>query len=443
MTENETSTVFVVCLCVLALTGGICYIAVSPQFGERSAAESTPSSATVGSEERLHRLHGAGLTGENVTVGIVDVTEFDRSQSNLSERVVVSRTFESDKSVGVSLDRRSNTHGTSVASIVARTAPDSKLYLATVDSPEGYERAVEWFLRANVDIVVTPVSFYGKPGDGSSRVARLATRATERGVVFVAPDGNLARGQWSGRYQSGRNESGATGVHQFGNDERNYLRGDTGTVTLWLSWDDAHRNEAFTAELYRTTEDGTRLVARSQPYTADTTPNERLTAHVGSGTYFVVVRGPRNETTARVTLESSTHGLQFTTPERSVTAPATGQLLSVGAYDQQAERLEPFSSRGPTDDGRLGVDVVAPSRHRVAGQEEPFVGTSAAAAYVGGVAALLLDADPTLEPWEVERRLERTATDVGKTGIDTSTGYGRVEPVAAVGNGTVKSAFDS
>ncbi|WP_224335628.1 S8 family serine peptidase [Haloprofundus halobius] len=436
MAEPDRSTIVVVSLCVLLLTGAISYVAVSPQFEERATEGVVQSTSTTsGSDDRLHRLHEAGITGENVSVGIVDVTGFDARRSNLGERVVASRTFDSGTPSGARPTSRSNAHGTAVASVVARTAPDSKLYFATVDSPESYERAVEW-LTANADVIVAPVSFYGQPGDGTSTVARTATRATERGVVFVAPTGNLARGRWSGEYEAARNETETTGTHQFGDGERNYLRGDGDTVNLWLSWDDAHRDEEFTAELYRTDERGTRLVARSQPYTGDSVPNERLTAHLDTGTHFVVVRGPRNGSTARITLESPTHSFESATPERSITAPATGRVLSVGAYDRRAGRLEPFSSRGPTVDGRLGVDVVAPSRHRVAGRDDPFVGTSAAAAYVGGVAALLLDADPTYEPWEVERRLERTATDVGEAGIDVSTGYGRVDPVRAVDNDT-------
>lgn len=62
----------------------------------------------------------------------------------------------------------------------------------------------------------------------------------------------------------------------------------------------------------------------------------------------------------------------------------------------------------------------------------PLSGTSFSAPYVTGVAALLLSMDPTLTPDELEAVLEATATDVGPRGRDVDSGFGLVNPAAAV-----------
>src|SRR5215831_14944511 len=47
-----------------------------------------------------------------------------------------------------------------------------------------------------------------------------------------------------------------------------------------------------------------------------------------------------------------------------------------------------------------------------------FFGTSVAAAHAAGVAALLLQAKPSLAPAQVYQRLENTAIDMGAPGFD-------------------------
>jgi hypothetical protein len=61
-----------------------------------------------------------------------------------------------------------------------------------------------------------------------------------------------------------------------------------------------------------------------------------------------------------------------------------------------------------------------------------FFGTSAAAPHVAGVAALLLQAKPTLTPAKVYRSLENTAIDMDVAGFDNNSGFGFVQADAAL-----------
>ena len=61
-----------------------------------------------------------------------------------------------------------------------------------------------------------------------------------------------------------------------------------------------------------------------------------------------------------------------------------------------------------------------------------FFGTSAAAPHAAAVAALMLQADPTLTPTEVYDQLESTALDIGPAGVDNVTGAGVINAYDAI-----------
>ncbi len=122
----------------------------------------------------------------------------------------------------------------------------------------------------------------------------------------------------------------------------------------------------------------------------------------------------------------------------TVASPGTSpMLITVGASDDGGtvatgdDVVAPFSGRGPTPDGIAKPDLVAPGRRivslrspgsyldellpervvTVGGQSEYFrlTGTSMATAVVAGVAALLVEKDPSLTPDQVKRILTSSA----------------------------------
>lgn len=133
----------------------------------------------------------------------------------------------------------------------------------------------------------------------------------------------------------------------------------------------------------------------------------------------------------------------------SIGSPAAASsALTVGAMADTGEggfHLAPFSSRGPTLDGRIKPDVVAPgvgitSTKLVSGYE-PRSGTSMAAPFVAGVAALMLDANPSLMPQQLKNMIMGTAVDWGRggdntvagtAGPDIDFGAGRLDAYAAI-----------
>lgn len=406
----------VVIVGVLVVTATIGTIALGPTNG---GADSVAAGAFP------DRVHAAGVTGENVTVGVIDATGFDTDRPRLSRAVAATAAFRT--AGGAELVGRVG-HGTATAVTVARIAPDAELYLATVDSAAAFVNAVSWLREQDVDVIVAPVTFLGRPGTGRSPVARAAARAVADGIVFVAPTGNVRGGHWEGTYAPVKD-----GTLGFAGGARNPLVGEQAgdRLRVWLSWDRRHADQNFTLELYRADGRGGELVARSRPV-GDRVPNARLDAELGPGEYFLTIRGPDEPGDARLELVSPTHEFQYGQANGSVLPPAVGRgVLGVGGLDPRDGQVEPFSARGPSRDGRRAVDLVAPDRLTSRATEGPFVGSSAAAAYTAGVVALLLDAGAQ-SPRAIQRRLARTASDVGPPGPDRLAGYGRVDPIAAV-----------
>ena len=101
-------------------------------------------------------------------------------------------------------------------------------------------------------------------------------------------------------------------------------------------------------------------------------------------------------------------------------------MVSVGAVDYRTPTvIEPYSSQGPTLDGRVKPDLVAADCAPTTIDSE-FCGTSQSAPFVTGAAALLLEADPTLTPTALAALLKQGAVPLGSPVPNSVFGAGRL-----------------
>ena len=143
---------------------------------------------------------------------------------------------------------------------------------------------------------------------------------------------------------------------------------------------------------------------------------ERL---VGSG--VVVVAAAGNQGFAKL---ETTSGVREAYQGLSITDPGNAQkVITVGATHRTSPHtygVSYFSSRGPTGDGRMKPDLVAPGEKIVAPVPnfgfKTKDGTSMAAPHVSGVAALLMARNSELvgKSEKIKEILLATATDLGR-----------------------------
>ena len=113
-----------------------------------------------------------------------------------------------------------------------------------------------------------------------------------------------------------------------------------------------------------------------------------------------------------------------------LTLPAdTRTGIAVGACDRDASQAPPYSSWGPTEDGRTKPDLCAPDRVSTATYGDAgFVGTSAAAPHATGLAALIAHANGFRgQPEALREAVMQHSIDLGEPGHDETFGAGALD----------------
>ncbi len=136
------------------------------------------------------------------------------------------------------------------------------------------------------------------------------------------------------------------------------------------------------------------------------------------------------------------------------------EVITVGASTDQDE-VAPFSSRGPTLDGRRKPDIVCPGEgivgarayrtnagHPLDGRYTEISGTSMATPHASGACALLLEARPDLTPAQIKAlmmqhavNLEQEANAQGAGRLDLYATYRAVVPAGKKPSGCLTSLF--
>ena len=108
---------------------------------------------------------------------------------------------------------------------------------------------------------------------------------------------------------------------------------------------------------------------------------------------------------------------------------ANANVIAVSATDAHDKLFAASNRGGHIAIAAPGVDIFLPAPD---GKYQMTSGTSFSAAYISGLAALMLERNPALKPDEVRAILMRTARDLGSPGRDDQFGAGEADAFAAV-----------
>jgi hypothetical protein len=377
----------------------------------RPKAEVTEGYAAVMTDD----WRGAGVTGEGVTVGIVDVG-FQGWEDLVGTELAT--TPVTDLSRG---SATSSAHGAAVAEVVADFAPDADLYLASFSTDVELAEVLEQFADAGVDVVNASIGFDNVwHADGSSSLTQMADAAVVGGMAYFGAAGNENQ-----RYVVG----------DLTLQEGEVLLAGFGAVPCYggeasFRWSEEFGSAAMGLDLVLTNDDGTECARSEDVQDGTGDPYEAAfgadcTATVTAS--VVPVEGV-DPTGLRGFLYCPDGVLpDYRTGTQDLTLP--GDLregVSVGGWDVASDAIPVWSSRGPTDDGRVKPDLVGPSGVSTATLGPAgFDGTSASTAHASGLAALWIQATGRFgEPGALKAWMLDGARDLGVQGPDIESGEG-------------------
>jgi subtilisin family serine protease len=381
-----------------------------------------------------------GADGSGVTVAILD-----SAYQGLAERIGSELPADTEVSdfVRQRLDGYDDAHGTACAEIVHDVAPGARLLILGFEDGVSYVDALNTLIDRRVPIVSHSIGFDNLyPADGDSPFSRAVNIVARNGTLFVTAAGNEAGRYYKGPYA----DADANGVVEFaGGSELLPIGVFGGDSTVILRWDDSYGAASQDYDLFVVrrefrdnpvfSEDNPAIVASSQDLQDGTQdPLEVLTVEIEEDeVLYAVIRYAgavpvKADQHFSLWSEGGVHpDLVSAASSLSLPADASG-AVAVAAVNLELG-LEGFSSRGPTDDGRVKPDLAAPDGVSTASYgTTAFFGTSAATPHVAGAAALILSLQPAERGAALRAKLERATASGGDAAAkDNDVGFGVVD----------------
>jgi hypothetical protein len=375
----------------------------------------------------------------------------------------------------------SSGRGRSLLEVVHDIAPGADLaFSAAGSTQEAMATRIRKLRDAGAKVIVDDFSFGTEPSFQEGPVAVAIDDVTATGVVYVtsAGDQNVVD-------NSNRNTStwetpafrsmacpapvGGPACEDFdpsaATTDSALGISDVGSkaFSVTLSWDEPYGHASTDFDVYALDGNGTIIGSGADTQNGDDKPTE--TANVASGASIVFIVIKRFSGTANRRLKLTIGGLSgaqdvyfgehVADSNGDIFGPSiTGHrgaanAITVGAVDDAATAVAPYSARGPmtlyidradlANPGRFNTpqvvakpDVVASDCARTTSVITSLCGASASAAYDAGIAALQLEANPNISPAQVASAQRSTARAVGAFPIEAR-GGGLVDALGAVG----------
>ena len=370
--------------------------------------------------------------------------------------------------------------GRALLQIVHDVAPGASLAFATAFTGQaGFANNIRALRDAGAKVILDDVIYYAEPMFQDGVIAQAVDEVTASGVVYFSSAGNGARRAYDDAFVAGAPlEAGTFGPdflggtpHVFSGTTNVFQQvtapGGAGFI-LVLQWDSPFLSSGGTG----TTNDLDIYVIQFGQVVLFATTNNIDSGDpvevldVGCpfgtcvGTIMIVNRAGSNPGRFKYVLHNTSSSSRFSPALNSGTiyghANAQGAMAVGAANYKTPTTLESFSSAGTTPvlfdiDGNMlpSADprqfkpwIVAPdgvdtSFFPGSGDTDStgfpnFFGTSPAAPHAAAVAALMLQALPSLTPAELGEALRDTAQNMGPAGFDNKSGFGLIRADSAL-----------
>ena len=405
----------------------------------RPYAQQTAVFSEGGWDIKAYDNYFAGVRGQGVKVAVIDGGF--KGADDLP-RNMPARWWYYDYT-GEGIYAGDDVHGTACAEIIRDMAPEAELYLYKIEDEVHLENAKDRCIRNGIDIVNHSMNWYGFGiGDGKGLACDIVNDAAENGILWVNSASNSAKSHYYGSWS----DQDSDGWHNFeGRDETLEFEAEKGTeISIYLTWNDwPDTRDDYNLHLQFKNSSGKReFVDRSTDVQNGygSKPVEWIEYNAErSGEYHLLVSKTPAARSRRLKIWSYNRNLDFeySTPEGSIGIPADAEgAMSVGAvrYDNyDLGIIADYSSRGPTLDGRVKPELVAPTGVSTVSYGEidnrgrgGYHGTSAAAPHVAGAAALIKSANPSYSRDDLWNALIAATVDVGSRGEDNTFGHGKL-----------------
>ena len=399
----------------------------------------------------------AGFSGEGIKVGIIENSGeggFFGYQQLMGTELPTSVAARCYTRIGqfvsdIGICDTGGDHGTNVAETVADIAPEVSLYIANPGTAADLRSTVNWMVSEGVSVINhSAVWAFDGPPDGiwdyNFSIGNSVKRAMDAGIVWVNSAGNDARRTWFGPTTFTDGGEHFEFLEFQSNDIFNDMAMETGDrVWINLRWDDNWAGARRELDLSLWSHSEEEIVAASLDYQNGLPgefPIERLSFTAPrQGVYGIVVSisvedAPDKPNWAQLIVSShDISEIESFTLAGSIRNPAElsdPRMMAVGAsHWADTHVLEPYSSRGPTPDGRTKPEIVGvacgeTSRTPLDVAGRGFCGTSQASPHVAGMAALVRQRFPDFTPVEVANYLKENAEQRDSPDPNNVWGYG-------------------